>query len=482
MEILEKAKHRPVLHFSPAQNWINDPNGLIYFEGEYHLFYQYHPFSALWGPMHWGHAVSKDLIKWEELGIALYPDHNGTAFSGSAVVDWNNTSGFFPEKPGIVAIYTSHLDGTSTTPVIQSQSLAYSHDKGRTWIKYEGNPVLGHPSKPDFRDPKVFWSERFSKWIMVLATDQTITIYSSGNLREWELESEFGDGVGSHEAVWECPDLFELPVEGTEERRWVLLVSIGDNDQLNHGSRTQYFIGSFDGSVFTPEHNDIRWLDYGRDNYAGVSFSDIPNEDGRRIYLGWMSNWRYARETPTPGWRGAMTIPRSLMLREEEGKIRIRQQPVGELVRYLNEKVTLPDPLLKQGNSYDVKVDASVIELNISLERCEAKEFGLIINHTDAEKTVIAYSSDEDALSLHRDQSGETGFSDLFINLQISEKIGTLRNLRVLLDSCSVEVFANDGMTAITSLVFPAEFCQSLSFYAADGDVQLRDSYILLSK
>lgn len=478
MEILEKAKYRPVLHFSPEQNWINDPNGLIYFEGEYHLFYQYHPFSSIWGPMHWGHAVSKDLIQWEELDIALYPDHNGAAFSGSAVVDWNNTSGLFPDKPGIVAVYTSHLDGSADAPAVQSQSLAYSHDNGRTWMKYDGNPVLTHPSKPDFRDPKVFWSERFSKWIMVLATDQTITFYSSVNLMEWTLESEFGDGAGSHEAVWECPDLFELPVEGTEEHKWVLLVSIGDNDQWNHGSRTQYFIGSFDGSVFTPEHSDIRWLDYGKDNYAGVSFSDIPGEDGRRIYLGWMSNWRYARETPTLGWRGAMTIPRALSLREDGGKVRLCQQPVGELAQYLNQQTALPDLLLKPGGKVEVKLDASVFELDVNIGQCDAEEFGIILQYTEGCQTVLSYSAAQGTLILKRDQSGETGFSDIFTDQQTTEALGTLRNLRILVDSCSVEVFANDGLVSVTSLIFPGSHCQSVSLYASAGTVQLRDSHI----
>ncbi|MEK3682790.1 glycoside hydrolase family 32 protein [Paenibacillus sp. FSL R10-2736] len=370
---------------------------------------RYHPHSSIWGPMHWGHAVSKDLISWEKLDIALYPDEHGYASSGSAAVDWNNTSGLFPEKPGIVAVYTDHLEPTETSPAVQRQSLAYSHDNGRTWIKYAGNPVLTHPSKADFRDPKVFWSEAHGKWIMVLATDQTITFYSSPNLREWRLESEFGNGACSHDAVWEYPDLFQLPVEGTEESKWVLLVSIGDDSGQRYGLRTQYFVGEFDGSVFTPEHSDIRWLDYGKDNYAGVSFSDIPAcgraENPHRLD----EQLAYANHNPSQGWCGAMTIPRVLTL-----------------------------------------------------------------HHTDTEHTELIYSSAEGTLTLRRDESGETGFSEIFPDLQSTGGIGSLKNLRILLDACSVEVFANDGLSAITSLVFPGGTCSGLAFYSAGGSVQLR--------
>ncbi|WP_339251048.1 glycoside hydrolase family 32 protein [Paenibacillus sp. FSL P2-0136] len=476
MEIIGRTKHRPALHFTPEQHWLNDPNGLVYYEGEYHLFYQYHPHSSIWGPMHWGHAVSKDLINWEELNIALYPDDHGYAFSGSAVVDWNNTSGLFPEKPGIVAIYTSHQEPTESSPAVQRQSLAYSHDNGRTWIKYAGNPVLTHPSKADFRDPKVFWSEAHGKWVMVLATDQTITFYSSPNLREWSLESEFGEGAGSHDAVWECPDLFELPVEGTGDSKWVLLVSIGDNSGARYGSRTQYFVGGFDGSVFTPEHSDIRWLDYGKDNYAGVSFSDIPAADGRRIFIGWMSNWRYANQVPSQGWRGAMTIPRVLTLHDAaDGRMMIRQQPVAELDRYFAaESAALPEMLLIPGERQDIKCKDSALELRLTLTDNEAEEFGLIIHHTATEYTELIYSAAEDTLTLHRDQSGETGFSEIFPDLQSTGGIGSLKSLRILLDACSVEVFANDGLAAITSLVFPGGICSGLSFYAKGGSVRLQ--------
>lgn len=476
MEIVERTKQRPVLHFTPKQHWLNDPNGLVYFEGEYHLFYQHHPHSSIWGPMHWGHAVSKDLITWEELDIALYPDEHGTVFSGSAVVDWNNTSGFFPDKTGMVAVYTSHLEPAATSPAVQRQSLAYSHDNGRTWSKYEGNPVLSHAEKADFRDPKVFWSEEHGKWVMVLATDQTITFYSSLNLREWSLESEFGEGAGSHEAVWECPDLFQLPVEGTGASKWVLLVSIGDNSGLNYGSRTQYFVGEFDGSVFTPEHEDIRWLDYGRDNYAGVSFSDIPAADRRRIYIGWMNNWRYANQIPSRGWRGTMTIPRELTLYEAEGRTLVRQQPVAELDRYFAaESAALPELLLEPGKRRRIDSgNTAALKLELKLEQSDADEFGLILHHTADEYTELVYTAAEGTLTLRRDHSGETGFAEMFSAPQCTEGIGSLRSLTILADACSVEVFANDGEASITSLVFPAEVCSGLTFYAEGGNVRLR--------
>nr|WP_237389541.1 glycoside hydrolase family 32 protein [Bacillus sp. USDA818B3_A] len=277
-----KEKHRPQFHFSPEEKWMNDPNGMVFFNDEYHLFYQYHPFGTTWGPMHWGHAVSKDLIYWEQLPIALYPDDHGAIFSGSAVVDWNNTSGFFPEGPGLVAIYTSADNYPESDRPRQRQSLAYSKDNGRTWVKYEGNPVLSDLNITDYRDPKVFWHNETNKWVMVLATGQSVTLYISANLKDWEFASEFGNKAGSHDGVWECPDLFQLPVDGNENnQKWVMFVSIGDNPQFKEGSRTQYFVGQFDGTTFVNDNPDemVLWLDFGRDNYAGVSWSDMPAEE-----------------------------------------------------------------------------------------------------------------------------------------------------------------------------------------------------------
>jgi fructan beta-fructosidase len=474
LKITKLEKYRPALHFSPKRNWVNDPNGLVFFKGEYHLFFQHHPNDSIWGPMHWGHAVSKDLIEWEELDIALFPDELGTIFSGSAVIDWDNTSGFFPDEPGIVAIFTQHLEGKENTPPKQTQSLAYSHDQGRTWIKYKGNPVLTDPKKVDFRDPKVFWYEDSKKWIMALATDQTITFYSSHNLINWEIESEFGDNIGCHEAVWECPDLFELSVENSSEKKWVLIVSIGDNHQFNTGSRTQYFVGSFDGNQFVAEHKDIKWLDFGRDNYAGVSFSDIPVEDGRRIYLGWMSNWRYANHVPTEGWRSQMTLPRELMLKEVSGSYYIVQRVVQELDRYLTKKEDIKDAIISPENQTIFEIEADFAEVDLTFENLNANQYGLIIQHTTSQFTKITIDTKENTLCLDRKHSGITSFSDIFPKPQLLNLSGTKQlQLRIVIDASSIEVFTNDGEQALTSLVFPDKACDSVSLFTTDGQVTL---------
>lgn len=474
MKTTKLEKYRPSLHFSPKQNWMNDPNGLVFFKGEYHLFFQHNPNGSIWGPMHWGHAVSKDLIKWEELDIALYPDEHGTIFSGSAVVDWNNTSGFFPNEPGLVAIFTHHLEDEINNKTIQSQSLAYSYDQGRTWIKYDGNPVLTHQTKVDFRDPKVFWYEENRKWVMVLATGQTISIYSSPNLIDWKFESEFGEGIGSHDGVWECPDLFKLTVENSSNKKWVLIVSIGDNPQFESGSRTQYFVGTFDGNQFVAEHNDLKWLDYGKDNYAGVSFSDIPKEDGRRIYLGWMSNWRYANQVPTDGWRSQMTLPRELMLRDVSGNLEIVQSVVKEVNQYFISKFEIMNNTISSEDIKTYEVVADFVEIDLTFENIDALQYGLTIQHTKTQYTTILINTKENDLTLERKYSGEVGFSDNFSIPQVIKIKGTERiQLRMIIDSSSIELFINEGEQALTSLVYPDKTCERLSLFASKGDVKL---------
>jgi len=451
---------------------MNDPNGLVFFKEEYHLFYQHNPNSATWGPMHWGHAVSKNLIEWDELNIALYPDDNGTIFSGSAVVDWNNTTGFFEEEPGLVAIFTHHLEGDNGKQAVQTQSLAYSLDKGRTWNKYEGNPVLAHPLKPDFRDPKVFWHKETNKWMMVLATGQTISIYSSPNLKEWKFESEFGDNCGSHDGVWECPDLFELSIENSSNKKWVLIVSIGDNPNYDEGSRTQYFVGSFDGKKFKPEHEDIKWLDYGKDNYAGVSFSDIPMEDGRRIYLGWMSNWRYANQVPTEGWRSQMTLPRELELCERNGDFYLVQNVVRELDNYIKEE--RKETIITQKKQTIFEVDDDYAEIILTLENINAIRYGLTIEHADSQYTTITIDVKENVLNLYREKSGVVDFSANFSKVQrIPLKESKQLHVRMIIDSSSLELFINGGEQALTSLIFPDKACKRMSLFAEEGKVNL---------
>jgi fructan beta-fructosidase len=317
---------------------MNDPNGMVYYDGEYHLFYQHNPFGDKWGHMSWGHAVSPDLVHWEHLPVAI-PESNGVmAFSGGAVVDWNNTSGFGREgKPPLVAIYTGHREAN------QSQYIAYSNDRGRTWTMYHGNPVLDIGRK-DFRDPKVFWHEPQRRWVMVVALpDQhKVSFYSSPDLKQWSHLSDFGPAAAVG-GIWECPDLFELAVDGDPTNtRWVLIVSLNPGS-ISGGSGMQYFVGHFDGTRFTADSpapgittagmplDSVRWADYGKDFYAAVSWSDVPREDGRRLWLGWMNNWQYAQDIPTSPWRSVQSLPRTLALRTTSQGIRMVQQPVMEL-------------------------------------------------------------------------------------------------------------------------------------------------------
>lgn len=479
MNTNELLKYRPHLHFAPQKNWMNDPNGLVFFEGEYHLFYQYHPNDSVWGPMHWGHAVSKDLIDWVELDIALYPDELGMIFSGSAVVDWENTSGFFTEQPGLVAIFTHHLDGEGDRNPKQTQSLAYSHDRGRTWTKYKGNPILSSENKVDFRDPKVFWYKKTKKWMMILATGQTITFYSSTNLINWEFESEFGSDVGLHNGVWECPDLFQLKVNGSNEKKWVLLVSVGDNPEFETGSQTQYFIGTFDGRTFKAESDTINLLDFGKDNYAGVSFSDIPETDGRRIYLGWMSNWRYANQVPTYGWRSQMTLPRELSLQKIGAEYKVIQQPVKEMEAYFAKDKVSDEEITHEKGMITYFVEKPFVDCSINVERQDASQFGIMIHHSKEQFTKIEIDYTSNLICLARKDSGVIDFSNNFSHDQKMkvDSTGDLQ-IRMVVDSSSIELFLNEGEFALTSLIYPDQVCEAISFYSSNGRVNLYDGYI----
>ncbi|MGM7724808.1 glycoside hydrolase family 32 protein [Metabacillus sp. Hm71] len=471
-------KYRPQYHFTPERNWMNDPNGMVFFNGEYHLFYQYHPNGNTWGPMHWGHAVSKDLVHWEHLPIALAPDEHGAIFSGSAVVDWNDTSGFFEGKSGLVAIFTHADTYPDSDRPRQRQSVAFSKDNGRTWRKYEGNPVLQEESITDFRDPKVFWHHETNQWIMVVAAGQTVRIYSSKNLISWEFASEFGQGHGSHLGVWECPDLFQLPINGdVDQKKWVLFVSIGDNPEYPEGSRTQYFIGEFDGKSFindyTPE--TALWIDYGRDNYAGVSWSDVSAEDGRRIYVGWMSNWRYANVTPTKEWRSAMTIPRVLELKKTEEGVRIVQKPIRELQSLRHEKIVIENEIVVPGQNLLANVKSNTFEIIAGFEIGEAKEFGFKVCKGTNEETIIGYNLENQTLFVDRTHSGEAVFHEDFGGKHESKLLpeNNKITLHVLVDQSSVELFGNDGVSVLTDLIFPNQESKQIELYAKNGKVKL---------
>ncbi|MFX0561189.1 glycoside hydrolase family 32 protein [Tepidibacillus infernus] len=481
-------KYRPQFHFSPENQWMNDPNGMVFYNGEYHLFYQYHPNGTTWGPMHWGHAVSKDLVCWEHLPIALAPDEHGMIFSGSAVVDWNDTSGFFEGNPGLVAIFTHADTYPDSERPRQRQSLAYSKDNGRTWVKYEGNPVITEGNITDFRDPKVFWHGETNKWVMILAAGQTVRIYTSPNLKTWEFASEFGEGHGSHQGVWECPDLFELPIDGNlDQKKWVLFVSIGDDPNYEEGSRTQYFIGDFDGKTFINNHlpETTLWIDHGRDNYAGVSWSDIPTEDGRRIYIGWMSNWRYANVTPTKEWRSAMTIPRVLGLKSTKEGVRLVQTPIHELQSLREEKISIQNEEIVPGENLLANVNSNTFEIIAEFEIGTATEFGFKVCKSDGEETIIGYNKENKKMFVDRTNSGEANFHEAFVGKHESN-LGPQNNkitLHVFVDRSSVEVFGNDGDLVITDLIFPNEESKQMELYAKDGNVKLNslELYILKS-
>lgn len=478
-------QHRPQFHFSPEAKWMNDPNGMVYYEGEYHLFYQYYPDSTVWGPMHWGHAVSTDLVHWEHLPIALYPDSLGYIFSGSAVVDWNNTSGLGQNnEPPLIAIFTHHdPKGEKASRIdFQYQSIAYSNDKGRTWTKYEGNPVIPNPGIRDFRDPKVIWIEDFQQWIMVFAAQNHVKFYGSPDLKTWTYLSDFGETQGSHGGVWECPDLFPIQVEGTDEVKWVLLLSINPGS-ANGGSGTQYFVGQFDGTTFTLDEefaNDVMdekavWLDYGRDNYAGVTWSDIPDSDGRRIFLGWMSNWDYAQVVPTEKWRSAMTVPRTLHLHHTPIGPRLYSYPVKELDVLRADEQSLEPQKIK--GELNLEANPAQLELLLEFEIADAESnFEIVLSNDKGEVYKLGFDAAANQLYSDRRKAGIHDFSEKFATKTHTaprNAVEPILKLHLFLDHSSAELFVDDGLTVLTDLFFPSEKFNQISIQSESG-VSLR--------
>lgn len=442
--------YRPQVHFSPREAWMNDPNGMVYLDGEYHLFYQFHPESTVWGPMHWGHAVSRDLTTWEHLPVALAPNELGTIFSGSAVVDWANTAGFQTgDTPALVALFTQHdAEGEAAGRTdYQTQGLAYSTDRGRTWTMYEDNPVLPNPGIRDFRDPKVFWDEQADRWTMALASDDRIRFFSSPDLTTWTEQSDFGADAGEHGGVWECPDLFPLTAPNGSQT-WVLLVSI--NPGAPHGgSGTQYFLGDWDGTTFTPSHDGSTWLDGGRDNYAGVTWSDVP--DGRRIFLGWMSNWDYGQAVPTVRWRSAMTLPRTLRLVETPDGLRLAHEPVAEVASLRGDGQGLvPGDLDQQRVAGTAPFE---VEAEVALGSAEAVCLELANDAGDVYRIGVT----REAAFSDRREAGPNVFSDAFAREvhTMPYQTGGRVTLRVVVDRSSAELFVDGGRAVVTDLFFP---------------------------
>jgi fructan beta-fructosidase len=475
--IISQQKYRPSYHFSTEDKWMNDPNGMVFFEGEYHLFYQYDSLgTTMGGNMHWGHAVSTDLVTWERYPIALNPDEHGVIFSGSAVVDWQDTSGLCGGKPGLIAIFTHHDQAPGTDHARQRQSLAYSTDRGRSWMKYDGNPVLESDRFIDFRDPKVFWHQPTEKWVMILASGQTVSIYHSPNLIDWTFASEFGQGIGSHDGVWECPDLFPLQIDSDHSKvKWVMFVSIGSEPEFPEGSRTQYFTGEFDGKTFVNDEasKTVRWLDYGRDNYAGVSWSDIPEEDGRRLYIGWMSNWKYANLTPTEGWRGAMTIARELSLESRDGEITLIQRPVRELEKFRIPILSLKETTMKEAQARLTELQLDSYEIVAEFEATTA--FGFKLRTSTEQETIVGYIPESYELYVDRTRSGVVDIHEDFSSrhaVKVESTEGRLV-LRVYVDRSSIEVFASEGKAVMTDLIFPDPEAKGLELFATDVSLKL---------
>lgn len=455
--------HRPQFHFSPPKAWMNDPNGMVYYEGEYHLFYQHYPDDTVWGPMHWGHAVSSDMVHWQYLPIALAPDTLGYIFSGSVVVDWKNTSGFGNgAQPPLVAMFTYHnMDGEKANRTdFQYQAIAYSNDKGRTWTKYAKNPVIPNPTAiKDFRDPKMFWHEISQKWVMVCALGDHVRIYNSTNLKDWTQASAFGKGLGAAGRPWECPDLFELPLEGNPKKSiWVMLISLG-RGAPNGGSGTQYFVGNFDGTTFSATNKDkIRWLDYGRDNYAGVTWSDIPKKDGRRLFLGWMSNWDYATKVPTATWRSAMTIPRTLSAKMRGDSVVLITKPIKEL-----EKLRI--------NALNISKNTKKIPQNFAksgelILEFEKKNFELTFSNTQNESLKIGFDALKNEYFVDRTNAGKKDFSPNFAGKHIAKRTSNSKTiqLHIFIDRASIEIFADGGETVLTAIFFPNEDFNAIEF------------------
>lgn len=509
--------HRPQLSYSPARKWMNDPNGLVYHDGEYHLFYQYNPNGDEWGDMSWGHAVSPDLVHWSELPVALQVEKDAQGaitqsfYSGSAVVDHGNSSGLGPDgQAPMVAIYTSVYpgamtlaNGTRVREGQQSQSLAYSVDRGRSWTQYAGNPVLAlppaahHDDYREFRDPKVFWYAPHAKWVMVvvLAMQHKALWYASKDLIEWEFMSEFGP-VSAIGGVWECPDLFELPVDGdAANSKWVLVINLNPGGPAG-GSGAQYFIGQFDGQRFladpaaagsaaragepvvaTAQPGDqVHWLDYGADFYAAVSWNDAP--DGRRVLIGWMSNWLYARQVPTAPWRSAQSVARDVTLRTIDGQVRLVQQPVAAFDQLRRDVLlAVADQPIAAGVTALAPARAGAVDIELLLDPGTALRAGVLV-HTGAngDQTVIGYDRALGQVYVDRSRSGDASFSPIFAACHaapVALRDGAIR-LRILVDSASVTVFAGDYEAVLTSQIFPADGSDGMALFAEGGHATLR--------
>ena len=427
-DMKNREQYRPVYHHTPAYGWMNDPNGMFYKDGVWNLYFQHNPYGSQWENMTWGHSTSTDLVHWNFQGDPVQPDALGTVFSGSAVVDKENTSGF--GKGAVIALYTSAGES-------QTQSMVYSTDNGKTFTKYEGNPVITS-NVPDFRDPHMFWNEDIKKWNMILAAGQHMEIYTSDNLKDWKLESSFGEKYGNHGGVWECPDLMKMKVRGTNKEKWMLICNINPGGPFG-GSATQYFIGDFDGYKFTCESKPevTKWMDYGKDHYATVTFDNAPA--GRRVAIAWMSNWQYANQAPTQQYRSGNSIPRDLGLFEYKGETYCSVVPSPEMTAARSKKAT--------------KSLSESCEMVVNLKGNST----ITLSNDKGEKVVMLYDAKAETFSMDRTKSGKMDFSNDFAATTKAPTYGKISQLRIFIDKSSIEVFDAEGKMAMTNLVFPTK-------------------------
>lgn len=427
-DMKNREQYRPVYHHTPAYGWMNDPNGMFYKDGVWNLYFQHNPYGSQWENMTWGHSTSTDLVHWKFQGDPVQPDALGTVFSGSAVVDKENTSGF--GKGAVIALYTSAGES-------QTQSMVYSTDNGKTFTKYEGNPVITS-NVPDFRDPHMFWNEDIKKWNMILAAGLHMEIYTSDNLKDWKLESSFGEKYGNHGGVWECPDLMKMKVRGTNKEKWMLICNINPGGPFG-GSATQYFIGDFDGHKFTCESKPevTKWMDYGKDHYATVTFDNAP--EGRRVAIAWMSNWQYANQVPTLQYRSGNSIPRDLGLFEYKGETYCSVVPSPEMTAARSKKAT--------------KSLSESCEMVVNLKGNST----ITLSNDKGEKVVMCYDAKAETFSMDRTKSGKMDFSNDFAATTKAPTYGKISQLRIFIDKSSIEVFDAEGKMAMTNLVFPTK-------------------------
>lgn len=497
-DMANKESFRPVYHHTPAYGWMNDPNGMFYKDGVYHLYFQYNPYGSKWGNMHWGHSVSKDLIHWDHLNPAIARDTLGHIFSGSTVVDKNNSAGY--GKDAIIAFYTSASDEHG-----QIQCMAYSKDNGRTYTKYEKNPILTpFDGLKDFRDPKVFWYEPAQKWYMIVSADKEMRFYSSSNLKDWEYQSGFGKGYGVQPNQFECPDFIQLPVDGDKNNmKWVMIVNINPGCMFG-GSATEYFVGDFDGKEFKCDTKPevTKWLDFGKDHYATVCFS---NTGDRVVAVPWMSNWQYANVTPIRQYRGANALPRELSLYTKDGQIYMAANAVKETAGLRKETRTIDNQTVKGESKIDeiFPQNEGAFEIEMDVTPGASAVAGMELLNDKGEKTKIYLDMKAGKLVMDRTESGLVAFGEkaephaienhdrrktTSINYKNDFALGTWAplslcegntyHLQIFVDKCSVEIFANGGRIAMTNLVFPTKPYNSIRLYSEGGDYKVENMKI----